>query len=116
MAEIVKGIYRERGKNPKREKIKTLHYRMLFSSEYLSYINVVTRLLKEYENIEIIDAAVTAETVPQTMAHIYNRVVRYKPDICSHVYGHQRHAQKQRRLYEEQCQSKRVLQRYELFD
>lgn len=58
-----------------------------FSSEYLSYINVVTELLKSYEGIEMIDAAVTAETVPQTMAHIYNRVLRHRPDICSLYMG-----------------------------
>lgn len=58
-----------------------------FSSEYLSYVNVVTELLKDYPDIEIIDAAVTAETVPQTMAHIYNRVLRYKPDLCSLYMG-----------------------------
>lgn len=88
MAEIVKGIYRERmEKILKGKKLKLCIIGCSFSSEYLSYINVVTRLLKEYENIEIIDAAVTAETVPQTMAHIYNRVVRYKPDICSLYMG-----------------------------
>ena len=58
-----------------------------FSSEYLSYVNVVTELLKDYPDIEIIDAAVTAETVPQTMAHIYNRVLRHKPDLCSLYMG-----------------------------
>lgn len=58
-----------------------------FSSEYLSYVNVVTTLLREYPGIEIIDGAVTAETVPQTVMHLYNRVLKYKPDICSLYMG-----------------------------
>lgn len=58
-----------------------------FSSEYLSYVNVVTQLLKPYSGITVIDAAVTAETMPQTIAHIYNRVLKYGPDISSVYMG-----------------------------
>lgn len=58
-----------------------------FSSEYLSYFNVVERLLEPYEGIQVIDAGVTAETVPQTVEHIYNRVLKYKPDISSLYMG-----------------------------
>ena len=58
-----------------------------FSSEYLSYVNIVTELLRAYPGIRVIDAAVTAETVPQTLANLYNRVLRYKPDLASLYMG-----------------------------
>lgn len=58
-----------------------------FSSEYLSYFNVVRRILADYPDIQVIDGAVTAETVPQTVEHIYNRVLRHKPDISSLFMG-----------------------------
>lgn len=58
-----------------------------FSSEYLSYFNVIRRVLSDYPDIQVIDGAVTAETVPQTVEHIYNRVLRYKPDISSLFMG-----------------------------
>lgn len=89
MAEVVRSEYRER-----MEKVltgKKFRFAIIgcsFSSEYLSYVNVVTELLRRYyPQIEIIDAAVTAETVPQTMAHLYNRVLKYKPDLCSLYMG-----------------------------
>lgn len=58
-----------------------------FSSEYLSYFNVIKRVLEPYRGIRIIDAAVTAETVPQTIMHIYNRALHYQPDITSLFMG-----------------------------
>lgn len=89
MAEAVRAEYGER-----MEKVLTgrkFRFAIIgcsFSSEYLSYVNVVTELLrKDYPEIEIIDAAVTAETVPQTLAHLYNRVLKYQPQLCSLYMG-----------------------------
>ncbi|MCI9475032.1 MAG: hypothetical protein HFE71_00920 [Emergencia sp.] len=89
MAETVRSEYGERMEKVLTE--KNFRFAIIgcsFSSEYLSYVNVVTDLLRRYyPQIEVIDAAVTAETVPQTMAHLYNRVLRYKPDLCSIYMG-----------------------------
>lgn len=88
MASVVRSVYGEKMESVLRGK----HFKFAiigcsFSSEYLSYVNVVAELLKSYEGIKMIDAAVTAETVPQTMAHSYHRVLRHRPDICSLYMG-----------------------------
>lgn len=88
MAETVRDVY---GKKMDRilsgRQFKFAIIGCSFSSEYLSYFNVIKKVLEPYEGIEIIDAGVTAETVPQTVEHIYNRVLKYKPDISSLYMG-----------------------------
>lgn len=88
MANIVRCQYRsELDRVLKNRKFSLAIIGCSFSSEYLSYFNVIRRVLADYPDIQIIDGAVTAETVPQTLEHIYNRVLRYKPDISSIFMG-----------------------------
>lgn len=88
MADTVRQLYQtELDRVLKEKKFTFAIIGCSFSSEYLSYFNVIRRVLSDYPDIQVIDGAVTAETVPQTVEHIYNRVLRYKPDISSLFMG-----------------------------
>lgn len=58
-----------------------------FASDYQSFFNVVRKALAPYPGIKAIDAAVTSETSAQTISRIYERALRYAPDITTVLIG-----------------------------
>lgn len=58
-----------------------------FASDYQSFFNVVRKVLAPYLGIKIIDAAVTSETSTQTISKLYDRVLKYDPDITVVLIG-----------------------------
>ncbi|GAA0076086.1 hypothetical protein UT300005_04640 [Clostridium sp. CTA-5] len=74
------------------DKLKNLEFTFAFIgcsfvSDYQSFFNVVRRVLAPYSGIKLIDASVTGDTTPQTISNIYNRVLRYKPQITAVFIG-----------------------------
>lgn len=58
-----------------------------FTSDYLSFFNIVRKAIEPYRGIKIIDAAFNSETSTQTISRVYDRVLKYNPQITSVLIG-----------------------------